>query len=242
MAKYKDIADSIEQKIVSGHYKPGEPLEDQTTLAAAYKTTRVTVQKAIHLLAQKGLVYSRQGSGVYVKKNALLKNKGLLGTALTGTSNRLKDKHEVKTKVLDFQTIFPTPEECELLMLEKEQSLYVLSRLRIVDGEPFKLEKSLFPLHVIPNLTTKIAENSIYDYIKQDLQLTPYGANRVIRSAKPTAEDQEHLQAKADDPIFEVEQVVFLENGTPFEYSVSRSRYDKSEMVVNLDSVFQKYK
>ena len=233
MAKYTYIAEEIEQKIISGQYPLGEPLPDQVKLANEYDTTRVTVQKAIKLLVQKGLIYSKQGSGMFVKKNALISDYTMVGDSIRGTSKRLNDNHSITTKVLSFEVRFPTEEECEHLMIEKEMPIYDTLRLRLADEEPFKLEHSLFPAGLIANVTQEILQKSIYDYIRNVLQLTPSGVNRVLRAAKPTDQDKKYLKVKEHDPILEVEQVVYLENGTPFEYSFSRSPYDKTEFVIN---------
>lgn len=237
MAKYKDIAEELEKKIISGQFVLGELLPDQVSLAKEYQTTRVTIQKAIKLLVQKGLIYSKQGSGMYVKKNALVSDHPMLGDdSIRGTSQRLNGARTISTQVIAFEVRFPTEIECEHLMIAKENPIYDTIRLRLADDEPFKLEHSLFPVDLIINITHEILENSIYDYLKNTLQLIPSGVSRVVRAAKPNEMDKEYLAVKADDPILEVEQVVYLENGTPFEYSFSRSPYDKTEFVINKNS------
>ncbi|MBC1253795.1 UTRA domain-containing protein, partial [Listeria welshimeri] len=39
--------------------------------------------------------------------------------------------------------------------------------------------------------------------------------------------DQQYLDCASDDPVVEVEQTVYLNNGLAFEFSRSRHRYDK---------------
>lgn len=69
MPKYKEIAIALKKKIVEGEFKEGELLPDQETLAKMYQTSRVTVRKAIQLLIDEGLLYTRRGSGTYVRTN-----------------------------------------------------------------------------------------------------------------------------------------------------------------------------
>lgn len=38
----------------------------------------------------------------------------------------------------------------------------------------------------------------------------------------PTQDELSWLKVKANSPLLEVEQVTFLDDGTPFEYSISR--------------------
>ncbi len=71
-----------------------------------------------------------------------------------------------------------------------------------------------------------------------DLKLQPeplkFGpANRRIRAGKPDLYDQKYLDCKEDDPVLEVEQVAFLSDMCPFEFSQTRHRYDKGEFYVN---------
>ena len=75
MPKYKEIAIALKKKIVEGEFKEGELLPDQETLAKMYQTSRVTVRKAIQLLIDEGLLYTRRGSGTYVRTNIKQNNK-----------------------------------------------------------------------------------------------------------------------------------------------------------------------
>ena len=45
-----------------------------------------------------------------------------------------------------------------------------------------------------------------------------------------TEEEAERLEVAAGSPLLELEQVGFLDDGTPFEYSVSRNVGDRSEL------------
>ena len=38
--------------------------------------------------------------------------------------------------------------------------------------------------------------------------------------------------AKKDDPMLELEQIVWLTNGQPIEYSTSRNRYDQRDYTI----------
>jgi GntR family transcriptional regulator len=92
------------------------------------------------------------------------------------------------------------------------------------------------PIHVIPGITEEVLAGSIYDYIETRLKLGIGAANRMIGADKPNKDDEEYLRCQIDDPVLEVDQVVFLDNGVAFEYSQTRRRYDKGHIVmVNLN-------
>ena len=88
------------------------------------------------------------------------------------------------------------------------------------------------PIEVIPNITEDILYHSIYSYIKEDLKLVFGGINRRIKASKPNEYDKIYLECNETDPVLEVEQVVCLDSGIPFEYSRTRHRYDKGDIIV----------
>ncbi|MXQ55763.1 UTRA domain-containing protein [Shimazuella alba] len=63
---------------------------------------------------------------------------------------------------------------------------------------------------------------SIYKYMEIQLQLTIKSAHKIIRTAKPNDMDKKYLHFEETDPVLEVDQIAFLDNGTIFEYSFSR--------------------
>jgi DNA-binding transcriptional regulator YhcF (GntR family) len=64
---YRQVANDLRAAILTGRFAPGEKLASGPELARRYGVARMTVQQAIRLLRDEGLVVSRQGSGVYVR-------------------------------------------------------------------------------------------------------------------------------------------------------------------------------
>ena len=233
MSKYKEIADELKQRILSGKYKLGDPLPDQVNMAKEFNTSRVTIQKALQILSVGGLVYSKQGSGTYVRKNALqLTGYDTRFDEYSGYTKKFESISTVKSQIIKFDVRFPTNDECEKLLIEKNSPIYDIIRFRLIDNEPFALEYTYMPIEVIPNITEDILYHSIYSYIKEDLKLVFGGINRRIKASKPNEYDKIYLECNETDPVLEVEQVVCLDSGIPFEYSRTRHRYDKGDIIV----------
>ena len=53
MPKYKEIALALKERIVEGKYQEGSKLPEQESLAREFKTSCVTIRKAIQLLLMK---------------------------------------------------------------------------------------------------------------------------------------------------------------------------------------------
>ncbi|MCZ3393889.1 UTRA domain-containing protein, partial [Enterococcus faecium] len=51
-------------------------------------------------------------------------------------------------------------------------------------------------------------------------------AYRKISADKPNNMDQKYLKCDLTEPVLQVQQTVFLQNGEPFEFSTTRHRFD----------------
>lgn len=65
---YQQVANSLRASILTKKLKPGDKLSSQSELAQRYGVARMTIQQALRILREEGLVVSRQGSGVYVRE------------------------------------------------------------------------------------------------------------------------------------------------------------------------------
>ncbi|PMD73892.1 GntR family transcriptional regulator [Companilactobacillus nuruki] len=233
MSKYEDVANDIIEKIKSGVYPTGEPLPDQKRLAKEYSTSRMTLQKSLSILKSKGFVYSQQGAATYVKSNAdSIANMDVGVDQYVGTTKLLGDSRQIVSKIIKFKMRYPNKDEQEKLKIDPTDVIYDIKRLRIVDGKPYALEYTTMPVKLIPGVDEKVLHNSIYGYIQNELKLIIGAAFRNFTANKPTSEDMEYLEIKEDDPVFRVTQTVFLDDGTPYEYSTTDRPYDTGGYVV----------
>jgi DNA-binding GntR family transcriptional regulator len=63
---YREIANELSRRIQAGQYTPGSPLPSYGALAEEYKVSTSTVQRAVLVLRERGVVVGRQGHGVFV--------------------------------------------------------------------------------------------------------------------------------------------------------------------------------
>lgn len=240
MLKYKLIADDIRHKIQSGEYKADTLLPDQVTLAEQYEVSRMTVKKAIDILAMEGLVYRKRGMGTRVLKNALWNQNDSLAIEYQGLTVQMKHK-KITSEIIEFKIEFPDEALQQLLMIKETDAVYFVHRLRLVDNQAYVLEKTYFVADIVEKLVPSILEKSIYTYIKEELGLVIGGAYRKIHADIPDKYDIEYLNCKTTTPVLEVEQVVYQQNGIPFEYSKSRNRYDTRSYTIS-DVIKDAYK
>ncbi|MDI9218726.1 MULTISPECIES: GntR family transcriptional regulator [Clostridium] len=229
MLKYEQIALDLQDKILSGKYKENEQLPLEKEMCEYYNVSRITVKKAVDKLVMSGLVIKRRGAGTFVKSvdnenvNEISKSRQFAG--FTNTSLCKK----VTSKVLEFKVVNPSEEIAKKLKVNQSDFVYYICRVRYADNEPYVIEYTYMPIDIIIGLKMGILEKSIYEYIEKELKLKIKSAHRTIRALLPTELEQKYLEASKYTPLLEVEQIAFLDNGQPFEYSKSRHRNDKFE-------------
>ncbi|WEV43613.1 GntR family transcriptional regulator [Lactobacillus sp. ESL0684] len=233
MTKYIDIATTLKQRINSGQYKAGTSLPQQKTLAKEFNTSRMTIQKALDVLDNEGLIYRVQGSGIYVKKNInFLTDMKIPGNQYFGATHLFGKSHHVKSKIITFNISNPTKEAQNALKVTYDQAVYNIVRLRLVDDISYALEYTTMPTQVIPGINQEVLLDSIYNYIQNNLNLTIGSAYRTISADKPDQLDQQYLNCLPVDPILQVQQIVYLDDGVAFEFSRTRQRFDKGKYTI----------
>ncbi|MDH5100168.1 GntR family transcriptional regulator [Lactobacillus kefiranofaciens] len=231
-AKYLEVAEKLKKRITDNVYSKEEPLPDQEAFAQEFNVSRLTVKKAFDGLERQGLIYKQSGLGTFVAGDIPIKSPtDTPANPFTGLQNQL-GKDKVKSDILHFSVEFSDPQMQNNLSLKRNEPIYNIVRLRNYDEKPLIIEHTFMPVKLVPDLDEKILHSSIYNYIHQKLHLKFGHAYRKIRAAKPDKYDIKYLDAKSDDPMLELEQIIWLTNGQPIEYSVSRNRYDTRDYVL----------
>lgn len=225
--KYEEIANVLRDRIRSKKYPPNSFLPNQVDLVEEFNASRMTIKKAINILAMEGLVYSQRGSGTKILSHPYLNKDTSPANEYEGLSLQMKRRQRSLTsQIIQFDVEFPNAFIQERLMIDAEQPVYNIHRLRILDDEPYILEHTFMPVQLVPGLKKEHLLSSIYDYLHKELNVHFAGAYRAISADKSSAFDQQYLNCAETDPVLEVQQVVYLKDGQPIEYSSSRNRFD----------------
>ena len=67
---YIQIAQWLEDKIVTGQLAADEQIPSTTELSQTLRINPATIRKGVNILVDKGLVYKKRGMGMYVAENA----------------------------------------------------------------------------------------------------------------------------------------------------------------------------
>lgn len=154
---YRDVADKLKEDIMSGRYPIGSFLPTETELEATFNVSKITVRKAIELLAADEYVEKRSGRGTTVLSNRPY-NKLSKGT----TFSQLLEKtgKEYTKKNLSYELVELAPEHPAYSLMGKE--VMRLRRMYYFDHQPFIYYEYHLPKQLKGTSIEVFEEKSLY--------------------------------------------------------------------------------
>lgn len=213
---YRQIADTLREKVNAGELKPGDALPTESSLQEAFNVSRVTVRQALKLLTEEQIVESIQGSGTYVKEERV--NYDIY--QLTGFYEKLADRNvDTHSEVSIFEVLKADAKLAEKLNLSPDDKVWHVKRVRFIKQKPVNLEETWMPLAMFPDLTWEVMENSKYHYVEQIKKLVIDRSEQELMPIMPSEEAIAALSLDPAKPILEKVSRGFLKDGRVFEYS-----------------------
>ena len=229
MNKFNEISLEIQSAIINQLYLPGDLLPSENELAKKYQVSRETIRKALALLMDNGFIQKQQGKGSIVldMKRFDFPISGLTSYKELQTAQHINSQtvvsSNIRTELPDYLV--------ERLHLSKSTQVIYVERQRKVDGEVVILDKDYLLSSVISDIPNEAAEDSLYNYIENELGLVISYAQKEIIVELATAEDQRLMDLHGDTHVVVVRSDVYLEDTTLFQYTESRHRLDRFRFV-----------
>ncbi|WP_248347927.1 GntR family transcriptional regulator [Cytobacillus sp. HI03-3b] len=224
MSEKMMLVDELITQIKEGKYKPNEKLPSENELSDQYRIPRMVVRKAYEQLQELGFIFSKQGRGSYVQNR-----KQQIPLILTGDISFSEKMNELgfdfRSENVCFEKISYESGIYHSLKVNKQDEVYKISRLRIVDGCPIALHTSYAAKSVFPQIDRDGSGiTSIFHYYKtQGYQEFTSGQSQ-LSVVFPNESERKILQCSSLIPLLFLESLCMdKETGTVLE--VSRIKY-----------------
>jgi GntR family phosphonate transport system transcriptional regulator len=229
-AIWSAIAGTLTEEIAAGHYRPGDRLPTEAELAARFGVNRHTVRHALAALAERGLVHSRQGAGVFVAQRP---TDYPLGRRVRFHQNVLAAGQTPSRRISRTETRPCDADEARALRLKAGDPVQVVEGVSLADGQPIAVFRSVFPAARFTDLlalvrgtgsiTRSLAASGLTDYTRAETRLTAQLADPVLALA---------LAVRSGAPVMRTLAVNVDPKGVPVELGTTWFAGDRVTLTV----------
>ncbi len=212
---YQRLASALLDAMTVGRIAGGKALPSERRLSGELGISRVTVRRALDLLAREGRLQRQQGAQTQIipRVQKTLSN-------LTGFSEELHARgSRPGHRWISRQSGLPTPSEAMFLGLLSNDPVVRLVRIRMADGRPLAIERATIPQAILPS--GELVEDSLYATLRA-LGCGPVRGAQRIRAGLMSPVEAEFLEAEAGAPLLIIERRCYLADGRAVEYTETR--------------------
>ena len=181
---YAQLAGVLRELITGEDLGPGSRLPSEPELVARYGVSRATSAKALDVLEREGLVQREQGRGTFVRDTILERP---LPELTSFTEHVTKAGYEPGQRLLSVERVRAEKAGSLASQFEADLEVVVVRRVRLVDGEPVGLHRTVLPAVLAARI------GFVEDRLRKE-QLSLYGQLR--EHGLELAWAEEHLQAR----------------------------------------------
>lgn len=230
--KYHLVYQHYIEQIESGEMKDGQQLPTEEELCSLFGVSRVTVRKALDDLAIQGYIVKKHSKGSFVRAGVA----NMCLNMLSGFTDEMARRGLHATA----QLIEASLENAggfiaSKLNIAEHSKVYVIERLRIVEGEPMAIEKMILPYFYCPDIGKQDLTQSLYGLLENNYGLRLSKADEVLEAAVAEKREAEILTIRPKSPVLRIERTSYLTNHVPLEYTVSVYRGDKYKFYVTMN-------
>lgn len=226
VAIHAQISDVFRSRIASGAWPASYRLPSEPDLARELAVSRGTLRKALQTLIYEGLLRQVRGKGTFVTSAAI--EPAIAQKLSTLSEDYASQGLTTSTEVLASGLVEPPPPVAALLDVPARGSVFRLHRRHLTDHGPIAL------LHNYVHATGVRGIDAV-DFTKERLFATLEGtfgleiasARRTFSAQRADAQVASLLGLSEDAPVQYLEQITYLKDGRPIEYSDVWIRSDR---------------
>lgn len=191
------IATAISDEIAAGRLRSADRLPSESDLSRQFGVSRATIRTALQSLAREGLVETQPGRGTFVTTAVSEEPDELMSFTEMGRQSGLTST----AKVLAQEMVPATIEDAELFGIAPGSDVFVLKRLRLLDGVAVSIDRSRIRSALAPALMdVDFRTESLYDALDRS-GAAPVRADYAVRAAAADKQQARLLGVTVGTPL-----------------------------------------
>jgi len=223
-AAYKHVADWLRKQILSGELAPGERLPTERELCQQFSASRITIRRALQILADEILIQRRHGSGTFVSPTPS-RRIPLLNADFSGSV--AAHAPELGRQLESWQWQNCTDDASVMLQLQVGARVLFARRVDLLEGSPVAYDEVYLPEASADRLDKNDLSQLRFLECWQEVQ--QMRISYLTQSIEAIAAEPAHilyLGGKVGAPLLKEIDVMFLESGTTCGLFISYYRHD----------------
>lgn len=215
---HAQVSEQMRARIVSGEWPPHYRLRAEPELATNLGISRGTLRRALSTLIRDGLLVQVRGRGTFVTSTAI--EPSIAQKLTTLSEDFARQGVDVTTDVRAQDVIAAPSPVAALLDLHPGQYVLHLERLRSTPDGPVALLVNYVRLDVCPGIdSVDLTDRSLFGVLENDYGLKISTGRRTFNATAARAESSAALEVPDGFPLLYLEQITYLDDGRPIEYS-----------------------
>ena len=124
------------------------------------------------------------------------------------------------------------PVSAAALDLADGDPVYEVRRVRLGNGRPIGLERSVFPAAAFPGMLGCRLDGSLYDLLDERYGQRPCRARESLEPVTAGVREAEALEVREGAPLMQVERTAYGQAGQPVEFARDLFRGDRTRIVM----------
>lgn len=215
---HAQVSDLIRARIDAGVWPPHYKLRAEPELAAEFGVSRGTLRRALQTLLDEGRLARTHGRGTFV--TASEPEPAIAQEMLSLSEALARQGLSVQTDVLATDVSPPPDRVGALLDLAGEMPTFRLTRRYLVQDQPIAYLVNHVRLDICDGIDRiDFVHKRLFDVLEGEYGLTLASGRRTFAAVGATATVAAALEVTPGSPVLYLEQVTYLHDGTPLEYS-----------------------
>jgi GntR family transcriptional regulator len=223
---YEDMAQELRLRIARGVYPRGARIPSESELVREFRVSAITVRRAIRDLSLEGLLFARQGLGVFVASARRITRSLRLRTTTSIGDEIRRAGVEPGIKELTLTLIAGDAPTAARLGLPPGSLIYHLERVVLADGEPVGLDSAWLPRELGERLRPEITHEFIMPLLVRH-RIRIDHVDFQFEGATISDREASLLALPVGFPLLVVDYTAFAPGGAPILTGRTASRADR---------------
>ncbi len=223
------ISDQLRELILTGAWPPHHRIAPELELAELLGVARGTLKRGLKTLVDEGMLVQVQGRGTFVTSGALART---VEHDRLSLADALRVHGMTSSTTVHAHEVLPVPDRiADLLAVGHGTPIFRLARVRQADGVPVAYFVNYVRTDLCPDFTDEqLRHESLYALIEEACGARIAAGRRNLEARAADADLAELLETPVDTPLQYFEQVTYLDDGRPVEYSEAWIRSDRVKL------------